>query len=81
MLYRLSKRGTAHGLSKGNQKALYLPNNNYFVGKRSVVSQPKNSKQNFALFVRELCLFIPILKFGTVQGCEGGQGINETPGA
>ena len=60
MLYRLSKRGTAHGLSKGNQKALYLPNN-YIVGKRSAVSQPKNLKQNFALLVRALCLFIPML--------------------
>ena len=37
-------RWTAHGLSKRNQKALYLPNNNYIMGKQSALSQPKRSK-------------------------------------
>ena len=68
----LSKRGTAHGLSKGNQKPLYLPNN-YIVGKRSAVSQPKNSKQNFAFFVRALCLFIPLLNVVQSQGGRGNK--------
>ena len=70
MLYGLRKRGTAHGLSKGNQKAVHLPNN-YIMGKRSAVSQPRNSKQNFDFFVRAVCLFIPVLN---VEQSQGGRG-------